>query len=129
MTKVAAWNKPNARRFAEEFSRDLAVLGEKYGLTFKVEGQRFTDADNTIKLRALVDGGSSMEQDDLKRQAALWNFDLDKVSIDGYKLVGYYRKKHTRPWVVEVVAANRRGYTIGKCYVMSHDEATLRFKK
>lgn len=101
-------------------------IGTAQGLndyTFELGNCSYSGGEATFKLKVLIKGGKSIEEQDLEQMARLDALDTDKTATIGgkpCKLVGYKAKARKMPWVIEKLTDGSRyvidDYTAKKYY-------------
>jgi len=102
----------------------LKDVEAKFGVRFDLNGSISYQADQ-FSMRvvcAIPSLNTARRDDDLAMMAKSYNLDTNKVSHDGFKLVGFNARARARPWVVRKVAT-------GKEYIMKTDAVEARFGK
>lgn len=107
-----------------EMKAALADVEAKFGVRFDLNGSIGYQADQfTLRVVCAIPSlNTARRDDDLAMMAKSYNLDTNKVSHDGFKLVGFNARARARPWVVRKVAT-------GKEYIMKTDAVEARFGK
>ena len=91
--------------------------------TFELGNCSYSGGEATFKLKVLIKGGKSIEEQDLEQMARLDALDTDKTATIGgkpCKLVGYKAKARKLPWIIENLTDGSRyvidDYTAKKYY-------------
>lgn len=126
---MTTFTKPVLRELRNQLQTLLdgtKYIGTAQGLndyTFELGNCSYSGGEATFKLKVLIKGGKSIEEQDLEQMAKLSNLDTEKVApLQGImvKLVGYNAKAYRRPWIV---AASPNG----KRYGIDDDTAYMLF--
>ena len=126
---MTTFTKPVLRELRNQLQTLLdgtKYIGTAQGLndyTFELGNCSYSGGEATFKLKVLIKGGKSIEEQDLEQMARLSAFDTDKTATIGgkpCKLVGYKAKAHKRPWIIESLTDGSRyvidDYTAKKYY-------------
>jgi hypothetical protein len=126
---MTTFTKPVLRELRNQLQTLLdgtKYIGTAQGLndyTFEVGNCSYSGGEATFKLKVLIKGGKSVEEQDLEQMARLSAFDTDKTATIGgkpCKLVGYKAKARKLPWVIENLTDGSRyvidDYTAKKYY-------------
>ncbi len=116
------FDKPTARKIREAMQEALENAGI-HGVTINVGNCSFTEGEATYKVKVLIDGAKSKDEQDLEQMASLMGFDTSKIaSLQGMKvsLVSYNSRARKRPWVVQDL-------TTAQKYIIDDDTAKRLF--
>ena len=126
---MTTFTKPVLRELRNQLQTLLdgtKYIGTAQGLndyTFEVGNCSYSGGEATFKLKVLIKGGKSVEEQDLEQMARLDALDTDKTATIGgkpCKLVGYKAKARKLPWVIENLTDGSRyvidDYTAKKYY-------------
>lgn len=121
---ITAFNKIALKNLRPEIDAALKAVADKHGIELRLGNISFTEATFTAK----VEGKIEALADEAARKlflemAEMYGLDPEKISPDGYRLVGFEPKKRSKPWKIEKVAAP------GPIYVIDDIQAEMRFKK
>jgi len=97
------FNKPTAHKIREAMQEALENAGI-HGVTINVGNCSFTEGEATYKVKVLIDGAKSKDEEALEQMASLMGFDTSKIaSLQGMRvsLVSYNSRARKRPWVVQ----------------------------
>jgi hypothetical protein len=116
------FTKPVLRELRSQLDAILKSNGID-GYTFEVGNCSYSGGEATFKLKVLIEGGKSIEEQDLEQMARLDALDTDKTATIGgkpCKLVGYKAKARKLPWIIENLTDGSRyvidDYTAKKYY-------------
>ena len=107
---MTTFTKPVLRELRNQLDAILKSNGID-GYTFEVGNCSYSGGEATFKLKVLIKGGKSVEEQDLEQMAELSNLDTEKVApLQGMmvKLVGYNAKAYRRPWIVKASSNGKR---------------------
>jgi len=99
---MTTFTKPQLKALREAMQKALDEANIE-GISITVGNCSYSDGEATFKVKALLEGGKSKEEQDLEEMVRFYALDTDKVaSLQGMmvKLVGYKAKAHKRPWIV-----------------------------
>ena len=126
---MTTFTKPVLRELRNQLQTLLdnsKYIGTAQGLndyTFELGNCSYSGGEATFKLKVLIKGGKSIEEQDLEQMARLSAFDTDKTATIGgkpCKLVGYKAKARKLPWIIENLTDGSRyvidDYTAKKYY-------------
>jgi len=126
---MTTFTKPVLRELRNQLQTLLdgtKYIGTAQGLndyTFEIGNCSYSGGEATFKLKVLIKGGKSIEEQDLEQMARLDALDTDKIAKIGgkpCKLVGYKAKARKRPWIIESLTDGSRyvidDYTAKKYY-------------
>ena len=89
-------------------------IGTAQGLndyTFELGNCSYSGGEATFKLKVLIKGGKSIEEQDLEQMARLSDLDTTKIAtLQGMRvsLVGYNSKARKRPWIIQDLTTAKR---------------------
>lgn len=126
---MTTFTKPVLRELRNQLQTLLdntKYIGTAQGLndyTFELGNCSYSGGEATFKLKVLIKGGKSVEEQDLEQMARLDALDPDKTATIGgkpCKLVGYKAKARKLPWIIENLTDGSRyvidDYTAKKYY-------------
>ena len=125
---MTTFTKPVLRELRNQLDAILNSDGYTFrngidGYTFEVGNCSYSGGEATFKLKVLIKGGKSVEEQDLEQMARLDALDTDKTATIGgkpCKLVGYKAKARKLPWIIENLTDGSRyvidDYTAKKYY-------------
>ena len=126
---MTTFTKPVLRELRNQLQTLLdgtKYIGTAQGLndyTFELGNCSYSGGEATFKLKVLIKGGKSIEEQDLEQMARLDALDTDKTATIGgkpCKLVGYKAKARKLPWIIEKLTDGSRyvidDYTAKKYY-------------
>jgi hypothetical protein len=126
---MTTFTKPVLRELRNQLQTLLdgtKYIGTAQGLndyTFELGNCSYSGGEATFKLKVLIKGGKSIEEQDLEQMARLDDLDTDKTATIGgkpCKLVGYKAKARKLPWIIENLTDGSRyvidDYTAKKYY-------------
>jgi len=116
------FDKPTARKIREAMQEALENAGI-HGVTINVGNCSFTEGEATYKVKVLIDGAKSRDEQALEQIASLMGLDTSKIaSLQGMKvsLVSYNSRARKRPWVVQDL-------TTAQKYIIDDDTAKRLF--
>lgn len=119
---MTTFTKPVLRELRNQLDAILESSGID-GYTFEVGNCSYSGGEATFKLKVLIKGGKSVEEQDLEQMAELSDLDTTKIAtLQGMKvsLVGYNSKARKRPWIIQDL-------TTAKRYVLDDYQAKKHF--
>jgi len=114
---MTTFTKPVLRELRNQLQTLLdgtKYIGTAQGLndyTFELGNCSYSGGEATFKLKVLIKGGKSVEEQDLEQMARLDALDTDKTATIGgkpCKLVGYKAKARKLPWIIEKLTDGSR---------------------
>jgi hypothetical protein len=114
---MTTFTKPVLRELRNQLQTLLdgtKYIGTAQGLndyTFELGNCSYSGGEATFKLKVLIKGGKSIEEQDLEQMARLDALDTDKTATIGgkpCKLVGYKAKARKLPWIIEKLTDGSR---------------------
>ena len=116
------FDKPTARKIRDAMQEalDKADIND---VTIEVGNCSFTEGEATYKVKVLIDGAKSKEEQDLEQMANLMGLNTYKIAtLQGMRvsLVSYNSRARKRPWVVQDL-------TTVKKYIIDDDTAKRLF--
>ena len=97
------FNKPTAHKIREAMQEALENAGI-HGVTINVGNCSFTEGEATYKVKVLIDGAKSRDEEALEQMATLMGLSTYKIAtLQGMRvsLVSYNSRARKRPWVVQ----------------------------
>ena len=116
------FNKPTAHKIREAMQEALENAGI-HGVSINVGNCSFTEGEATYKVKVLIDGAKSRDEEALEQMATLMGLNTYKIaSLQGMRvsLVSYNTRARKRPWVVQDL-------TTAQKYIIDDDTAKLLF--
>ena len=116
------FDKPTARKIRDAMQEALDKA-DVNGVTIEIGNCSFTEGEATYKVKVLIDGAKSKDEEALEQMASLMGFDTSKIaSLQGMKvsLVSYNSRARKRPWVVQDL-------TTAQKYIIDDDTAKRLF--
>jgi len=116
------FDKPTARKIRDAMQEALDKA-DVNGVTIKVGNCSFTEGEATYKVKVLIDGAKSKEEQDLEQMATLMGLSTYKIAtLQGMRvsLVSYNSRARKRPWVVQDL-------TTAQKYIIDDDTAKRLF--
>jgi hypothetical protein len=116
------FDKPTARKIHDAMQEALDKA-DVNGVTIEVGNCSFTDGEATYKVKVLIDGAKSKEEQDLEQMATLMSLDTSKIAtLQGMRvsLVSYNSRARKRPWVVQDLTTTQK-------YIIDDDTAKRLF--
>jgi len=116
------FDKPTARKIRDAMQEALDKA-DVNGVTIKVGNCSFTEGEATYKVKVLIDGAKSKEEQDLEQMATLMGLNTYKIAtLQGMRvsLVSYNSRARKRPWVVQDL-------TTAQKYIIDDDTAKRLF--
>ena len=126
---MTTFTKPVLRELRNQLQTLLdgtKYIGTAQGLndyTFELGNCSYSGGEATFKLKVLIKGSKSVEEQDLEQMAELSDLDTTKIAtLQGMKvsLVGYNSKARKRPWIIQDL-------TTAKQYVLDDYQAKRLF--
>ena len=116
------FNKPTAHKIREAMQEALENAGI-HGVTINVGNCSFTEGEATYKVKVLIDGAKSKDEEALEQMASLMGFDTSEIATlqaMRVSLVSYNSRARKRPWVVQDL-------TTAQKYIIDDDTAKRLF--
>ena len=116
------FDKPTARKIRDAMQEALDKA-DVNGVTIKVGNCSFTEGEATYKVKVLIDGAKSKDEEALEQMASLMGLDTSKIAtLQGMRvsLVSYNSRARKRPWVVQDL-------TTAQKYIIDDDTAKRLF--
>lgn len=107
---MTTFTKPQLKALREAMQKALDEANIE-GISITVGNCSYLDGEATFKVKALLEGGKSKEEQDLEQMARLDALDTDKTATIGgkpCKLVGYKAKARKLPWIIEKLTDGSR---------------------
>ena len=82
----------------------LNMFADKTDITFEVGNCSYRGGEATFKVKCLLKGAKTREQEDLEYYAELHKLDLTKIAKlqgEDMSLVGYKARARKKPWVLQ----------------------------
>ena len=116
------FDKPTARKIRDAMQEALDKA-DVNGVTIEIGNCSFTDGEATYKVKVLIDGAKSRDEEALEQMATLMGLDTSKIAtLQGMRvsLVSYNSRARKRPWVVQDL-------TTAQKYIIDDDTAKRLF--
>ena len=116
------FDKPTARKIRDAMQEALDKA-DVNGVTIEIGNCTYSGGEATYKIKVLLDGAKSKEEQDLEQMAHLMALDTNKIAtLQGMRvsLVSYNSRARKRPWVVQDL-------TTVKKYIIDDDTAKRLF--
>ena len=116
------FDKPTARKIRDAMQEALDKA-DVNGVTIEIGNCTYSDGEATYKVKVLLDGAKSKEEQDLEQMANLIGLNTYKIAtLQGMRvsLVSYNSRARKRPWVVQDL-------TTVKKYIIDDDTAKRLF--
>ena len=116
------FDKPTARKIREAMQEALENAGI-HGVSINVGNCSFTEGEATYKVKVLIDGAKSKDEEALEQMASLMGLNTYKIAtLQGMRvsLVSYNSRARKRPWVVQDL-------TTAQKYIIDDDTAKRLF--
>ncbi len=117
------FDKPTARKIRDAMQEALDKA-DVNGVTIEIGNCTYSGGEATYKVKVLLDGAKSKEEQDLEQMASLMGLNTYKIAtLQGMRvsLVSYNSRARKRPWVVQDL-------TTVKKYIIDDDTAKRLFK-
>ena len=117
------FDKPTARKIREAMQEALENAGI-HGVTINVGNCSFTEGEATYKVKVLIDGAKSRDEEALEQMASLMGLNTYKIAtLQGMRvsLVSYNSRARKPPWVVQDLTTTQK-------YIIDDDTAKRLFK-
>ena len=104
------FDKPTARKIREAMQEALENAGI-HGVSINVGNCSFTEGEATYKVKVLIDGAKSRDEQALEQMASLMGLTIHKIAtLQGMKvsLVGYNSKARKRPWTIQDLTTTKQ---------------------
>ena len=116
------FDKPTARKIREAMQEALENAGI-HGVSINVGNSSFTEGEATYKVKVLIDGAKSKDEEALEQMASLMGLNTYKIAtLQGMRvsLVSYNSRARKRPWVVQDLTNTQK-------YIIDDDTAKRLF--
>ena len=116
------FDKPTARKIRDAMQEALDKA-DVNGVTIEIGNCTYSGGEATYKVKVLLDGAKSKEEQDLEQMATLMGLNTYKIAtLQGMRvsLVSYNSRARKRPWVVQDL-------TTVKKYIIDDDTAKRLF--
>ena len=116
------FDKPTARKIRDAMQEALDKA-DVNGVTIEIGNCTYSGGEATYKVKVLLDGAKSKEEQDLEQMANLMGLNTYKIAtLQGMRvsLVSYNSRARKRPWVVQDL-------TTVKKYIIDDDTAKRLF--
>tara|TARA_R110002072_G_scaffold52530_2_gene139887 strand:+ start:61 stop:438 length:378 start_codon:yes stop_codon:yes gene_type:complete len=116
------FDKPTARKIRDAMQEALDKA-DVNGVTIEIGNCSFTEGEATYKVKVLIDGAKSRDEEALEQMAHLMGLDTSKIAtLQGMRvsLVSYNTRARKRPWVVQDL-------TTAQKYIIDDDTAKRLF--
>ena len=116
------FDKPTARKIRDAMQEALDKA-DVNGVTIEIGNCSFTEGEATYKVKVLIDGAKSRDEEALEQMATLMGLNTYKIAtLQGMRvsLVSYNSRARKRPWVVQDL-------TTAKKYIIDDDTAKRLF--
>ena len=117
------FDNPTARKIRDAMQEALDKA-DVNGVTIEIGNCTYSGGEATYKVKVLLDGAKSKEEQDLEQMATLMGLNTYKIAtLQGMRvsLVSYNSRARKRPWVVQDL-------TTVKKYIIDDDTAKRLFK-
>ena len=88
----------------KQMQNALNMLGDRADITIEVGNCSYRGAEATFKVKCLIKGAKTREQEDLEYYAKLYNLDTTKIAKlmgEDMSLVGYKTRARKKPWLLQ----------------------------
>ena len=116
------FDKPTARKIRDAMQEALDKA-DINGVTIEIGNCSFTEGEATYKVKVLIDGAKSKDEEALEQMASLMGLNTYKIAtLQGMRvsLVSYNSRARKRPWVVQDL-------TTAQKYIIDDDTAKRLF--
>ena len=116
-------DKPTARKIRDAMQEALDKA-DVNGVTIEIGNCTYSGGEATYKVKVLLDGAKSKEEQDLEQMASLMGLNTYKIAtLQGMRvsLVSYNSRARKRPWVVQDLTTTQK-------YIIDDDTAKRLFK-
>ena len=104
------FDKPTARKIRDAMQEALDKA-DVNGVTIEVGNCSFTEGEATYKVKVLIDGAKSRDEEALEQMATLMGLSTYKIAtLQGMRvsLVSYNSRARKRPWVVQDLTTTQK---------------------
>ena len=116
------FDKPTARKIRDAMQEALDKA-DVNGVTIEIGNCTYSGGEATYKVKVLLDGAKSKEEQDLEQMASLMGLNTYKIAtLQGMRvsLVSYNSRARKRPWVVQDLTTTQK-------YIIDDDTAKRLF--
>ena len=88
----------------KQMQNSLNLFADKTDIQIEVGNCSYRGGEATFKVKCLVEGAKTREQEDLEYYAELYKLDLTKIAKlmgEDMSLVGYKARARKKPWVLQ----------------------------
>ncbi len=88
----------------KQMQNALNMFADKTDMTIDVGNCSYRGGEATFKVKVLMEGAKTREQEDLEYYAELYKLDLTKIAKlmgEDMSLVGYKSRARKKPWVLQ----------------------------
>ena len=88
----------------KQMQNSLSLFADKTDMKIEVGNCSYRGGEATFKVKCLVEGAKTREQEDLEYYAELHKLDLTKIAKlqgEDMSLVGYKARARKKPWVLQ----------------------------
>ena len=117
------FDKPTARKIRDAMQEALDKA-DVNGVTIEIGNCTYSGGEATYKVKVLLDGAKSKEEQDLEQMTTLMGLSTYKIAtLQGMRvsLVSYNSRARKRPWVVQDLTTTQK-------YIIDDDTAKRLFK-
>ena len=117
------FDNPTARKIRDAMQEALDKA-DVNGVTIEIGNCTYSGGEATYKVKVLLDGAKSKEEQDLEQMASLMGLNTYKIAtLQGMRvsLVSYNSRARKRPWVVQDLTTTQK-------YIIDDDTAKRLFK-
>ena len=104
------FDKPTARKIRDAMQEALDKA-DVNGVTIEIGNCSFTEGEATYKVKVLIDGAKSRDEEALEQMATLMGLSTYKIAtLQGMRvsLVSYKSRARKRPWVVQDLTTTQK---------------------
>ena len=117
------FDKPTARKIRDAMQEALDKA-DVNGVTIEIGNCTYSGGEATYKVKVLIDGAKSRDEEALEQMATLMGLNTYKIAtLQGMRvsLVSYNSRARKRPWVVQDLTTTQK-------YIIDDDTAKRLFK-
>ena len=117
------FDKPTARKIRDAMQEALDKA-DVNGVTIEIGNCTYSGGEATYKVKVLIDGAKSRDEEALEQMASLMGLNTYKIAtLQGMRvsLVSYNSRARKRPWVVQDLTTTQK-------YIIDDDTAKRLFK-
>ena len=101
---MTQFNRQQLNTLRKQMQNSLNLFADKTDIKIEVGNCSYRGGEATFKVKVLMEGAKTREQEDLEYYAELHKLDLTKIAKpqgEDMRLVGYKARARKKPWVLQ----------------------------